>query len=232
MSLADKVFAKPEPPKAAGPKAPGIAHRIKEAEALLAQLERDYAEASLAWAAGDAGEERLNAVQAKLDKTHGDLAALTAAYGLAQEKDAAAERAARAALQQTQIRAVRSHLAARDAAAEALTAALADAVKHYKAMLERSAKARAASPIGGSWPAGSMCAAGELKRLVEVELYRASALLMEGHDAVVAPKLAFPGASPHDLSMHGQPEKLQSLPDALKQATTHVIGVLTGQVVE
>lgn len=223
MSLIERFRG--SPPK---PAAPDIARKLQEAETQLPVLEAQHAQDALDSVTGiDGAGARLSATVEKIERLRERILTLCAAHKAAVERDAAEDRSCRAALQKTQIAAVRSHLAARDAAAEAFSAAQAEACKQFKIMQERSAKAVAACPVGFEWPGGSMCTFGDLSRAVAQEMYRL------GGDPMPPHKKSFPGAKldfPLKANLKGEPHKVPPLADSLKEASARVIRVLTGRV--
>src|ERR1700722_747936 len=134
-------------------KAPGIEAKLKEAETKLADSERRYADAALAAELNeppDVDHSKIVAVHlAEQDNDRRRVKELRVILDGAQKRDEKERRAILAEHNKTIIRVCRSHLAARDAAAEALSAALGEAIKHYKVMVERGTKAKAAVPDWG-----------------------------------------------------------------------------------
>ena len=151
--------------------------KLRAAQNKAAALEGEYGAACLDAVAGiEGGSARLDAMQSDLARARGDVKTLEVALGAARDRDQENLRKSRVAMQKTQLAACRTHLRARDEAAEALSAALAEAAKHWRVLVERSAKAEAANPIGGNWPDGAICSANELFRPVQLEMARLCAL--------------------------------------------------------
>lgn len=225
MSLMTKLTS----PAARPPlfKAPAIAAQLADAEGRISALEARHREAALEAVSGNSPAATdlglIESVESELTQTRQRITRLRAAHTAALEHDERERRRQVAALQATQVRAVRSHLNARDAAAEALSKALAEACAQWKVLIERSAKARAANPVGGQWPHGSVCDFGELKRLVEQELFRI------GGDPDLGNPKSFPGANAHDLTLVHNPSAIPPLTDTLRQSSEHVLATLTGK---
>jgi len=208
-------------------KAPDVEAKLNDALAALAALEEQHGEIALDDLLGEAGAAaRLSALVKQMDATRATITTLRAALVAARERDAAAERAARASLHKTQLAAVKANLEKRDAAGEAFAIAAAEAVKQFRILIERSGKAHAANPLGGEWPAGGLHQLGELKRLCAQELFR-----LDAHDATYGNQKSFPGAAVSDLDKVGQPDKIVPLADELKANTAYIIATLTGRPV-
>src|SRR5258708_6117758 len=134
MSIIDAV----RPRRAPGaPKAPAVATKIAAAEQRLSALEAERPAVALDAVEGVAGgAERLETLGRQIETVKAEIATLRAAHSAARDHDEAVERAQRAQLQKTQVAAVRAHLAARDKAAEEMTAALAVACEQFRIMVE------------------------------------------------------------------------------------------------
>jgi hypothetical protein len=208
-------------------KAPDVEAKLREAQDALAALEARHGEAALDDLLGEDGAaSRLAALVKQMDAARGTVTTLRAALATARERDAAAERAARASLHKTQVAAVKSNLEKRDAAGEAFTIAAAEAIKQFRILVERSGKAHAANPIGGTWPDGALTHFSELKLAVQQELYR-----LDGHTDPMGDTQAFPGAAVHDYNKVGQSDKITPLADELKANSAYIIAKLTGRPV-
>jgi hypothetical protein len=206
-------------------KAPDVEAKLREAQDALAALEARHGEAALDDLLGEDGAaSRLAALVKQMDATRATVTTLRAALVTARERDAAAERAARAAIHKTQVAAVKSNLEKRDAAAAAFAIAAAEAVKQFRLLIEHSGKAHAANPIGGEWPTGGLYQLGDLKRLCAQELFR-----LDAHDGTYGDGKSFPGASVSDFDKVGQPDKIAPLTDELKANSAYIVGKLTGR---
>jgi hypothetical protein len=206
------------------PTAADIQHRLSVAETEYSEAEAEHGQAAFDREAGVSGAaDRVATAFASLAVARDRLASLRAAHVVAAERDAAAARASRAAIQSAQIRAVRSHLAARDAAAIELSVAIENACAAFKVLVHRSTKAAAANPIGGQWPPGSMTDFGDLKRLVEGELWRC------GGEGAIGASGSFPGGRPPTFDHQNNPAGLPPMADGVKAASAHCIAVLTGR---
>jgi hypothetical protein len=205
--------------------AAAIAGKLASAERELADAQSEHGEAALASVADTPGAgQRLTALTTQLSDLRSRIVTLKAAHATASAKEEKAAAASRAAIQRVQIRAVEQHLAARDRASEELSAALTQVAASWRVLLDRSAKAVAATPIGAAWPLGSLCERDTLKRLVERELFRLAG------DATLGNTQSFPGANPHDMRLLSQPEAIPELASELKKASRYTIDTLTGQV--
>ncbi len=200
---------------------------LAEAETELARLEAEHADAAVE-ALGDspAAKQRLAGVQAQLATERPRVAPLRAAYRAAVESDEATIVIRRAALQRTQLAAVRKHIQARAAAAVALSEAITKVAEHYHVLLERSAKAQAACPVGMSWPNGALCDAESVRELVSFELFRLSASPGNRDDH------ALPGATLPGLEYEYQPSAIPPMSEQFAQASANIIAALTRRAPE
>jgi hypothetical protein len=174
--------------------------------------------------AGNAdARELLDQNTAQLASARDRVATLRAAHAAALGQEAEGERAARASLQRTQLRVVKSCLAERDDAALALSIAITNAATAWRRLLAASKRAQAANPIGGSWPDGSLCELGELRPLVEQELARV------GTNPELGAQDHLPGARcPIDYVQ--RPDKLPPLVEQVKAASAHVVAKLSERI--
>jgi hypothetical protein len=226
MTILDTIRGKPGA-KPAQMQAPDVQRKLRAAEAELAELETQHGTAALDAIVGEAGaSDRLEALNRNLARSRESVATLRAAHTAAVERDEETVRAQRTALHKAQLAAVRKHLDARDAAAEALSAAIAEATKQYHVLLERSAKAQAACPIGTTWPINSLCEHDPLRKALTHELFRLSATA-GNHDG-----RAFPGAQLPGMEFQWQPAAIPALVDQVKHASRYVIAKLTGKSAE
>jgi hypothetical protein len=228
MSLIDNLKGGgAKPPQYEGPKAPGIAKRLETAQAELAELECQRGDVALADVLGEAGASaRLTTLNHQLADARASVETLTAAHATAVQRDEAAIRAQRATLQKTQINAVRQHLAARDKAAEKLSAAIADATAAFHDLLDRSAKAQAAWPVGfGECPAEAALTTNDvLRNLVGFELHRMSAASGD----LPGQGRALLGSRLPGMDFQHRPEAIPPLTEKVKAASAHIIRELTG----
>jgi hypothetical protein len=195
--------------------------RLADATRRIRELESQFAAVALEWASGGSAEA------AKRDRLEADLAAakrdrdaLAAALALAREAEAARERENAAAIRAKQIRAVVQHTAARTKAAAEMTMALEAVVAAFRELISRSEKARAANPVGGPWPMGGLVEFHEIKRLVEIELYRLSQVPGSLNRA-----RSFPGSDPHNVTLP-DPASLKPIAEVLQAADEHVVNTL------
>lgn len=210
-----------EQPTAPSASPPEIAAKLATAEAEVAGLEAVAALEALV--DSPTAKDRLAGIQARLAAARESAASLKAAYRTAVERDGTTIVIRRAALQKTQLAAVRKHLDARDAAAVALSAAIAEVVKHYHTLLDRSAKGMAACPVGTTWPPGSECEPDAIRKIVASELYRASASPGDRDGRTV------PGGQLPDGEYLYQPATIPAMEEQIKKASDHVIAKLTGR---
>lgn len=204
------------------PQATDIARKLKEAESELATFEAEHGTAALDALSGDPKlADHLSTLHAKLIEARQRVETFRAAHKAAVERDQAARRAQLAALQRTQLTAVRTHLQARDAAAIALTGALEEAAKQFHVLLDRSAKARAACPMGMQWPPTEY---DNLRMLVAAEMYRLSASPGD-NDGRALPGAAFP-----HVQFEHNPTAIPAMAEKIKKASVFVLAKLTGKV--
>jgi hypothetical protein len=200
-----------------------LRRRIAEQHALVQSLDAEHAQASLEWASGASGSSaKLEELEGRLGTARREARALAAALSLAEQHEAQRERERLAALSAAQIRAVEQHFAARDKAAEELAIALDNAASAYRRLVERSQKAHGATPLGMTWPLGSPWHVGELRALVEREIYRLSS------NGSLSGAEIFPGGKCGDLRNLNQPDKLEPLTDALKRFSAFTLGEFKG----
>lgn len=223
MNILDGIRGKAASTPTKPPLAPDIANTLAAAEAELFELEAKHGNLALDAMAGEPdAASRLATLTRDLSSARENVATLKAAHKAAVDRDEANIRAQRAALRKTQIAAMRKHLDARDAAAIALSASIADAARHYRTLLDRSTKARSACPIGAIWPTATDCEPDPIRRLVQYELFRLSAT--EGNQD----GRALPGA----MMLPGyqwQPAAIPPLVDAIKRGSEHAIAELAGK---
>src|ERR1700676_2089516 len=154
--------------------------KLDRAKEALEGFEAEYSSAALDATIGVqgaenrlAGLENETAAAARLVKT------LSAAIKEAGERDAAKLKAAKLAMQKTQTRTATAHLGTRDKAAEAFAASLLETLRQDKELIDHSAAVVESNPISLHGPPkpcpGGSCVEGELQRLVELEVCRASA---------------------------------------------------------
>lgn len=225
MSLIDRFKSDPAAADAKIPPmiSPKIAADLQQAEAALATLQARYDGAALSAALNEPGASGVLAdLLAGIATARDRVTALTAAHRAALTRDEASARQARALIQKTQINAVKSHLQRRDKAAERLAKLLEEAMAEWKLLTVHSEKAKLANPIGGEWPDGGCNGLGEVRRLVEQELFRL------GNETVVSGR-TFPGAKVYHHDLDNNPPAVPPLADVLRKASEHVMAVLTGR---
>ena len=227
MSLIENFRQSGPKPGAQIPKAPDIAAQLSQAESDYAALQAEHGSIALDAIAGlPGGSDRLQELQRDLATIGDRVATLKAAHKAAIERDEAAVKAQRAALQKTQLAAVRKHLEARDAAAVAFSRAIEEATKQFHTLLDRSAKAESACPIGMAWPHGSLCGRDPIRALVANEIFRLSASPGNGDGR------ALPGAEMPSPEYQWQPAALPALGEKIGAASKYVLAKLTGKAAE
>lgn len=202
-------------------KAVDIAAQLATAENDLRALESQHGSAALdAVARSPGGADRLTALNGKLSEARERVSMLRAAHKAALERDEAALAAQRAALQKTQIAAMRKHLEMRDRAAAALSEAISEAAKQYHLLLDHSAKAQAACPIGMNWPQGDDW--NGTRRYVVNEFFRVSASPgnQDGR--------SLPGSEEPDARFTWQPDAIPPMAEKIKAASRFVLEKITG----
>jgi len=208
-------------------KAPQIALRLKEAETNVADIELRHQQAAFDSVSDVPGSaDILATTKNELKVARETVATLRDAHKAALEKDERERRRILAEHNKTIIRVCRSHLAARDTAAERLSVALVEAIAQYKIMVERGGKAKAAVPDWGL-SRGKLVDSDELYRLVQQEIAR-----LYGIPPSINGDCPFPGGNTHDIHTKLQPELLAPLADTLSAATAGIIENLTGKEVE
>jgi len=226
MTILETIRGKPGPKPAVllAAQAPAIAEKLKAAEAELRDLEAQHGTAALDALVGEAGaQSRFDELERNLAKVRNNVGVLRAAHKAAVERDEATIVAQRTSLRKTQLNAMRKHLEARNAAAEKFSAAIAEAAAQYHAMIDRSAKAIAACPIGSTWPQGTLCEIDPLRRVVQHEIFRLSATPGNRDGRTL------PGAELPHVNVEWQPEAIKPLAERLKEASEFTVATLTGK---
>ena len=199
-----------------------IAEQIKAAETDIARLDGELGEVELAELMGDATAAKKAAdMRERIQQLHATVERLQRVRRVTVQREAEEQERARARLLKIQIRNCKERLAARDAAAIALEAAIVEACKQFRTLVDKSVGAREACPLTREWPAGSLCEFGDLRQLVEEALWK------HGANPVLGARDHFPGGRSTTLLMH-QPEKIPSLAAKVMEASEYVIGVLSG----
>jgi hypothetical protein len=196
---------------------------LSAAEGRIAELESQHGAAALDTFAQEPGAQgRLDDLTRQLAAGRERVQTLRAAHRTALEREEAATLAQRAALQAAQRKAAIKHLHARDEAAAACGAALEEAAKQYRIVLERSEKAQAACPILTQWPDGNLCGLSDIRRLVTGEMYRVSATSSRDDRAL-------PGAHFPSIETEWNPKAIVPLADQMKAASAWIISRLIGK---
>jgi hypothetical protein len=226
MTILEAIRGKPGA-KTLAAQAPEVLRKLRAAEAELAELETQHGAAALDAIADEAGaSDRLATLNRNLTNARDNVATLKAAHTAAVERDEMTLNVQRTAIRKTQMAAVRKHLEARDVAAAALTEAIAEATKQYHALLDRSAKAQAACPIGTKWPFDTVCEIDPIRRLVTDEIFRASATAGNRDGR------AFPGAQLSNAKYEWQPRAIPSLVETVRQSSEYAMRQLIGKAPE
>ncbi len=202
-----------------------LTQRLQAAETELNELRQAHETAALEAESGDeAAVARLGGVLERLRQARETVENRKAAHGAAVKRDAALDRERRLGLRKTQLRAARFHLNERDRAAADLAKAIEAAAHAWKSLLASSTQAEAANPAGGEWPHGGLTSFGDIKRLVEGEMWRV------GANSDIGARANLPGGSPPDLGLAHNPEGIVPMVDQMQAATAHVITVLSARV--
>jgi len=206
------------------PAAPDIRRKLDALQARLGPLQAQLSELALEAELGNADAGRkFTSISEQVAEIKATTSKLNMAHAAAKARDEAAIVQQRASLARAQINSVRRHLAARDAAAEALAKSLKEATAHYQTVLDHSEKAERANPVGcGPWPAGAITSIGAIKPLVAAELYK----LMPG-DAMRSS--SFPGAAPKIFDHLGKADAFDGIAETLKKDTNDIMEKLTGK---
>ena len=199
--------------------------KIAAAEARLELARADHAQAALEAEGGLPGAaERLTRAaelrNAAFDRVEDLRGALTAAQAEVERQRARMQ----AKLRKENLARVAAALDRRDEAAGHLSEHVGAAVAAWRELVEWSDKAAIPVP-GGVVPDGALLKVGELRRLVERELYRQGARALDhGHD--------FPGGRPYDVMMADQPDRLPALAEECKAASRWALKTLAEQPLE
>jgi hypothetical protein len=190
-----------------------IESKLSQAQEAVGAFGAEYAEACLDQINGKAGaQNRVETIEAEHAKAAATVKQLSAALAFAKERDALKLRTNRAALAKSQLSAVKTHLAARDKAAEAMANAIAAVAREWQILVHRSEQAQRANPVGGTWPDGAATGEGELAHLVELEFARACSV-----------EKASP--LPNQRSIEGA-GTIRPLVSQIKDASTHIVQTL------
>jgi hypothetical protein len=200
--------------------------RLATAEAAIPELERQRRPLLLDADAGLPGAaDELARVTQLLADTRQVAADVRDMIAEATEREAETNAAAREALCATQLNAVRQHLRLRDEATETFVRLQADAIAAWRLLVRHSEAARAACPVGRTWPVESLCLIGEVIEATAVELYRVGAHL----DDIGRNVSGFPGGAVADFRLRGAPGALTPLLDKVRGASARVLAYLTGK---
>jgi hypothetical protein len=226
MSVIDTIRGKaPSPPatKFPQPALPIVRRKLDEAQAALAAQEQKCAELGVDVAMGEIDPSVLTTERKVLYGLRQDVEQLQAAAKVAEQRDKTTLEAQRQSIRKTQLAAARKHLQARDAAAAALSAALTEASKQYRLLVEHSAQAQAAKPIGlNQWPGAEEFKPSAIARLVAAEMYRVSA------DVVgVGIRNVLPGAAAPDIMHKHNPQGVAPLAETISKTSAGVAARLT-----
>jgi len=225
MSVIDNLRRKPT---AATPliQAPEVLQRLGVAQAELDRLQAQHGDVALdALLAVQGADVRLAALEKEIASARADVVKLKAAHGAALARDEATILQQRASLYKTQLATVKRKLEARDHAAQELADAFMIVARSWTVMIEASKAARAATPVGTSWPEDAVPALIDfdgVRRLVQHEMYR------QAGDKNLGNKFSFPGSAPTPGN-EGQPDKITPMVDSLKAHTAYVLERLTGR---
>jgi hypothetical protein len=217
-------------PKAAvhKPQVPDILRKLETARAELASIATRHAEAALDALTGGADAiAALDSVNRELGMARERIENLSAAHKAAIDRDQAAARAQRASLQRTQINALRKHLEMRDQAAIALADIVGKFSVEYRKLVDHSAKAVGACPLGYEWPDGvALCIPDEIKVVVGAELWRVADVRNPHEYRNGEHPLAPPGAAADQADFIGYPTRTPPLAERIARATSAILARL------
>ena len=231
MSIASTIKSALTSSKA--PMADNLATEIAETASLIGRLEdqcADQARAALdesdtkAVRAYAQSLEDLNTAKTKLDK-------LRRAQRVALREAAEARMVQAKANTADTIKKLSRILAKRLDAATALSASIAEVVRHWRLIHETATQLKAVYP-GGNVPGGSLVNPSDLQRAFQDELYRLGGVPVNVSSAAAtrggAPSL--PGAVCSDHSFTFFPSRLPPLEDVVTRANQHMLRKLNGEL--
>lgn len=152
--------------------APAIAGKLAEAMTALDAAEARYSNLSFDFARGEIDQGPVDDAARELASVRHLVDTLARAHEVALVHDREAKEVNKRHLQAQQLRNLEKILAERDAAAVALTAALEEAAKQYRVLIERSERAVMAAPVGAEFPRNG--GFQSINRLVGEEIFRIS----------------------------------------------------------
>jgi hypothetical protein len=202
--------------------APTVAQKLRTAEMQLEAQEAKCAQLAYEVAIGEVSETALTSENSLLPGLRQQVEQLRAALAIAERHDEKTVAAQRVSIRKTQLAAVRKHLEARNAAAVALSEAIAEAAKQYRELVARTEKAIAATPIGSEWPSRREYSSFILRRLVSNEVFRLSATAGDKDN------LSLPGSEAPDIQHKWAPDKVTPLADKIADQSKFALAHLTG----
>ena len=218
-SLIDSLKSRPKPPPP-NPVA-DVAAKLKTAQDELTRLEAQYGEQALDALLDNSDTGPLSR---KLATAREHVETIRAAHKAALEREQQEIQRQRAELQKAQLKAVKKALANRDAAAELLQTKIKEAAEQFHILLDESAAARKACPVGFSWPGGDLCGDSDLMTLVANALYRENVRPGKPLD-----RRDFPVPAADDLAHVDDPKAIPELGKSIKDASAYVLSKLTSK---
>jgi hypothetical protein len=206
--------------------APDIAGKLQAAEHQHHELESRRGALALAETMGEAGAgEKLAALNVEITKARARVDHLRAAHTEALDRDARAEANQRATIQQSQFRALQTHVKVQEAAVIEMCRSHEVTLKAYRRAVEATAKIVAAQPLGTVLPMGGILGANQLAALISHEGWRFSGVEKIGDE-----RMAFPGARAPSFSEQYQPDKIEPAVDVVRRAHEYLIATVKGQI--
>jgi hypothetical protein len=177
------------------PRAPAVAVKLAEADALLSELEASVAPLALAESEGVVGAKRdLQALESKIEAAKRERHKLRSAHRHALDLDRKANASAAARMRSEQLAAFRSEMQTREKEMVAVLEAAATMAKAYGRYSESTLSAQIAVPSGTSIPPMAIGpnglygpAFGPCERLILAELYRLAPSRADGIGRFVLP---------------------------------------------
>jgi hypothetical protein len=204
---------------------------VRDKQARVTELERNYSELFADVVEGKVPEEAAAEKGAALDTARRELHGARQAHQILTQRLGAASREQQNTIKAEVIRSLQRKFDKRLALARAYEAIERDRGKIWGALHKLTGEIVAAWPGGGTVPVGCLLDKTSLRLAWESEVYRQHAnpdLL--GGGGLMRPDgpPTIPGARAGDLTKIWQPEKLQSFVDAVAQANTFLLSTLDG----
>lgn len=217
-ALVNLAAPKPERPSLAE-----LTQRLQVAKSRIPALERAHRAAALDSVSGlDGAADKLVEAGARLQAAKGEIETLSAAVAMADEQEREAAKAARMALNQSALAALRQHLGASASAADRLQRSLEQAAKDWDELVARRRKAQAIGVLANAIPEqGAALHEKELMALLAREFRRVS-----GNDAVDS---GWPGAS-RDFDILQNPAAVTPLAEEIRKANEYIVSKVVATI--